>query len=225
MTRAASDRPLAPRRIGVFGGAFDPPHWAHRAVAEVALRQLTLDELLILPTGQAWHKARPLTDAQHRLAMCRLAFADLPGAVVDGRETVRDGPTYTVDTLAELRAEHPGAALFVIMGADQWLAFRTWRRWQDILRWATVAVANRPRAEDGAPLPDLAQVGLPFVALDLPPTGLSATAARDLWRQAYRTIRSSDAPLAPDVAALVPPAVARYISDHRLYAAAHGPAA
>lgn len=224
MTRAASDRPLAPRRIGVFGGAFDPPHRAHRALAEVALRQLALDTLLILPTGQAWHKARPLTDARHRLAMCRLAFADLPGVVVDGREIARDGPTYTADTLAELRTEHPGAALFVVMGADQWLAFRTWRRWEDILRWATVAVANRPQTADGAPLPDLAQVGLPFVELELSPIDVSATVVRDQWHQAYRTTSSSAATPAPDVAALVPPAVARYISDQRLYAT-HGPTA
>lgn len=225
MTGTAPVCAPAARRIGVYGGAFDPPHRAHRALAEAALRQLALDTLLVLPTGQAWHKARPLTDARHRLAMCRLAFADLPGVVVDGREVARGGPTYTVDTLAELRAEYPGAALFLVMGADQWLAFRTWRRWDDILRWATVAVANRPLAEGGAPLPDLAQVGLPFVALDLPPMDLSATAVRDQWRQADRPLGASDATPAPDVAALVPPAVARYISEHRLYAATHGPAA
>ncbi len=182
MTGTAPVCAPAARRIGVYGGAFDPPHRAHRALAEAALRQLALDTLLVLPTGQAWHKARPLTDARHRLAMCRLAFADLPGVVVDAREIARDGPTYTVDTLAELRTEHPGAALFVVMGADQWLAFRSWRRWEDILRWATVAVANRPSG-------------------------------------------ARDATPAPDGAALVPPAVARYISDHRLYAATHGPAA
>lgn len=202
--------PAGPRRVGVFGGAFDPPHAAHRALAEAALRQLALDMLLILPTGRAWHKARPLTDAAHRLAMCHLAFDDLPGAQVDRREIDRDGPTYTVDTLAELQAEHPGAALFLVIGADQWLAFRTWRRWDDILRRATVAVANRPLAGSAGPLPDLASIGLPFVPLHLPPIDLSATALRTRWR---------DRADGPGAAALVPPAVARYISDHRLYEA------
>lgn len=196
------------RRIGVFGGAFDPPHAAHRALAEAALRQLALDTLCILPTGRAWHKTRPLTDAAHRLAMCHLAFDDLPGAVVDRREIDRDGPTYTVDTLAEVRAEHPDATLFLVIGADQWLAFRTWRRWADILRQATVAVANRPLEGGTGPLPDLSGVGLPFVPLDLPPIDLSATALRERWR---------DGAGGSAAAALVPPAVARYISDHRLY--------
>src|SRR5690606_20992264 len=85
-----------PRRIGLYGGAFDPPHEAHRAMAEAALAQLGLDLLLILPTGQAWHKSRPLTAAAHRLAMSRLAFSDLPHTRIDDREMRRNGPTYTV---------------------------------------------------------------------------------------------------------------------------------
>ncbi|MEW6693558.1 Nicotinate-nucleotide adenylyltransferase [Tepidimonas thermarum] len=204
-------RPAAPLgRLGVFGGAFDPPHRAHRAVAEAALRQLALDALLIVPTGQAWHKARALSDGAHRLAMCHLAFDDLPGVRVDRREIDRRGPTYTVDTLTELHAEHPDAALFLIVGADQWLAIRTWHRWADILRLCTVAVANRPLAGPQAPLPDLATVGLPHVVLDVPPLDVSATALRALWHDGV--------PPCADAQALVSPAVARYISDHRLYA-------
>ncbi|MGQ9724279.1 MAG: nicotinate (nicotinamide) nucleotide adenylyltransferase [Tepidimonas sp.] len=202
--------PAGARRVGVFGGAFDPPHAAHRTLAEAALRQLALDVLYVLPTGLAWHKDRPLTDAVHRLAMCHLAFDDLPGARVDRREIDRGGPTYTVDTLVETQAQHPGAALFLVMGADQWLAFRTWRRWSDILRLATVAVANRPMAESAGSLPDLASVGLPFVPLHLPPIDLSATALRTRWRNQADT---------SGVVALVSPAVARYISEHRLYEA------
>ena len=101
----------APRKVGLFGGSFDPPHVAHVALAEAALGQLGLDELRILPTGQAWHKSRALTAAEHRLAMARLAFGHLPGAVVDDRELLRAGATYTIDTLRELAAEQPGAQL------------------------------------------------------------------------------------------------------------------
>ena len=73
------------RRIGIFGGAFDPPHLAHVALAQAAVTQLGLDELRVFPTGQAWHKARALTGAAHRLAMAKLAFGAVPGAVVDDR--------------------------------------------------------------------------------------------------------------------------------------------
>ncbi len=208
----ANEHPL---RIGVYGGAFDPPHWAHRTLAEAALAQLRLDRLLILPTGQAWHKARSLTDAHHRLAMCLLAFGDLPNTQVDPRETRRSGPSFTADTLQELRREHPTAQLFLLLGADQLLAFKTWMRWTDVLQLAQLAVANRATrigadAMDGAHAEtDLSGVDLPFIRLEMPLTNISATAVRARFGQ----------PLGRDGthAALVPQAVAGYISQHHLY--------
>ena len=125
---------LQPLRIGLFGGAFDPPHDAHLALARAAIDQLALDRLHVLPTGDAWHKSRPLSPGADRLAMCRLAFADLPRVRVDDRELRRDGATYTIDTLAELHAEEPAAQLFLVIGADQAAAFHRWRRAADILR-------------------------------------------------------------------------------------------
>lgn len=133
----------AAERIGVFGGAFDPPHLAHHALAQAALSQFLLDQLLVMPTGQAWHKSRDLTGAEHRLAMARLAFADVPQVQVDARETQRTGPTYTFDTLTELRQEHPHAELFLFIGSDQARAFHTWHQWQGILKLATVVEARR----------------------------------------------------------------------------------
>jgi len=114
-----------PRRVGLFGGAFDPPHAAHVALARAAVEQLQLDRLHIAPTGVAWHKPLVLSAAADRLAMCRLAFGDLPGIVIDARELRRDGPSYTIDTLTELRAEYPQAELFLQIGADQAAAFHT----------------------------------------------------------------------------------------------------
>jgi nicotinate-nucleotide adenylyltransferase len=105
--------------VGVFGGAFDPPHIAHIALAQAALEQLQLDELRVVPTGQAWHKSRTLTPAVHRLEMTRLAFAAMDRVVVDARETLRSGPSFTVDTLAELSSELPAARLFLVIGEDQ----------------------------------------------------------------------------------------------------------
>ena len=204
-----------PKRIGVYGGAFDPPHWAHRALAEAAVAQLQLDLLLILPTGQAWHKARPLTDARHRLAMCLLAFGDLPNTQVDPRETRRRGPSYTADTLSELRREHPGAQLFLLLGADQLLAFKTWMRWPEVLQQAQLAVANRAThigadALDSGHAPtDLSGVDLPFIRLDMPLTNISATAVRACFGEALGRAGTH--------AALVPQPVASYISQHHLY--------
>lgn len=204
-----------PMRVGLFGGAFDPPHRAHRVLAETALSQLELDVLHLLPTGQAWHKARELTTAEHRLAMCELAFADLPRTRIDAREIHRKGPSYTVDTLAELAAEYPGAQLYLLLGADQLLAFKTWVRWRDVLAQATLVVANRTMdigaeiPESGAPAADLMGVDLPFVRLDMPLTPISATAVR------ARLNLSPDA--SQKLQKLVPDAVAGYISRHHLY--------
>lgn len=211
---ASSTRAL---RVGMFGGSFDPPHLAHRELAETAVQQLGLDVLHVLPTGQAWYKTRPLSAAAHRLAMCQCAFGDLAHVSLDDRETHREGPSYTADTLAELAREYPGAQLYLILGADQLLAFKTWVRWEEVLQCATLAVANRAM-QLGAESPlqsavqqDLASVGLPFVPLHMPLRHISATAVRAHVRGQSRRF--------PDLDVLVPEGVARYISDHHLYEA------
>lgn len=208
---------LAPSsiRVGMFGGAFDPPHWAHRALADTALTQLGLDVLHILPTGHAWHKTRVLSPAAHRLAMCTRAFDGLPNARIDDREIRRQGPSYTADTLSELAAEHPGAELFLVLGADQLLAFKTWSRWEEVLGLATLAVANRAIniGADADPSQqveqDLSGVDVPFVQLNMPLHNISATAVRAHVHGQSRRF--------PDLDVLVPEGVARYISEHHLY--------
>lgn len=187
----------------MFGGAFDPPHRAHLALAEAAVRQLRLDRLHILPTGNAWHKERPLTDAAHRLAMARLAFAGLPQAVVDDREVRRAGPTYSVDTLRELQAEHPGAELVLLMGEDQAAGFTRWHAWQEVARRAVLGVAGRGSGEGQAALRGLAGVRVEPLALPQMPESATQVRARLTAGQ--------------DIAALVEPAVARYIDSHNLY--------
>ncbi|MEY4652375.1 MAG: hypothetical protein RI884_956 [Pseudomonadota bacterium] len=194
------------RRLGLFGGAFDPPHSAHVALARAALAQLQLDELRVLPTGSAWHKARALSASGHRLAMTRLAFADMPGVVVDDRELRRDGPTYTVDTLRELQREHPQDTLVLVIGADQADTFDQWRESAEIGRLAIICVAVRPRADAPAGAVDPSRLpGQQWVPITLPPLPVSAT---DI-----RTRRASGL----GIDHLVPPAVARYIDQHHLY--------
>jgi len=201
-------------RIGVFGGAFDPPHNAHVALAEAALVQLDLTELHVIPTGQAWHKSRTLTPKEDRLAMTRLAFGNLQGKVViDSREVLR-GPTYTLDTLHELQKEQPGAQLVLVMGADQAAALPTWHGWQDILGIAIVSVAYRALSTgdvtrfDPKQLPGL-PVGARFEALELP--AAMDTSATDIRRRVASGV---------DISSLVPPTVARYIDQHHLYRSA-----
>ena len=195
----------AVQRVGMFGGAFDPPHRAHVALAQAAVRQLQLDVLHVFPTGDAWHKARALTAAEHRLAMARLAFARLPQARVDERELLRTGPTYSVDTLRELKAEHPGAELHLLMGEDQAAGFTRWRDWQEVAALAVLCVAERGEGA-GEGLEALrALPAVRVVALQLPRMAESATDIR-----ARLTARQ-------DITELVDTAVASYIALHFLY--------
>ena len=184
----------------MYGGAFDPPHNAHVALARAAIRQLGLDELRVLPTGDAWHKPRTLTLVADRVAMAKLAFAGVDRAVVDEREVTRGGPTYTIDTLAELEREAPGAQLFLVLGEDQALAFKTWRAWEEVARRATLCVARR-----GLTASSRTQLGLPHLDIALPNMPVSATAIREHIRRGE------------DISMLVPPAVASYIASHHLY--------
>ena len=206
-----NDRPMPAQRVGVFGGAFDPPHRAHRGLVETALEVLRLDRLHILPTGRAWHKARSLSLAEHRLAMCELAFGDLEAVCVDRREIDRPGDSYTVDTLGELAREYPGAELFLLIGEDQLAAFRTWKRWPELLDLARLVVAGRPvspslaapargEADDTSPVPHR--------RLPVPLSPISSTAIRSMAASGATT---------RELAALVPEAVAGYISTHSLY--------
>ena len=194
------------RRIGLFGGAFDPPHRAHVALAQAAIDQLQLDELRILPTGSAWHKARGLSLGEHRLAMARLAFGHLARARVDERELRREGPTYTIDTLRELQREYPGAQLVLVIGADQARAFDQWRESAEIARLAIISVADRPPADSSSGAVKAAGLPAgPWVLLSLPLMPESAT-----------DIREHVAAGLP-IDHLVAPGVARYIAQHHLY--------
>lgn len=201
---------LAVQRIGVYGGAFDPPHLAHHSLARSAAVQLKLDQLIVLPTGRAWHKPRELSSAEHRVAMARIAFADLPCVTVDARETLRTGASYTIDTLNDLLQELPHAELFLCMGADQFSAFDTWHRWQDIIQIATICIASR---DSSAYLkPPSAHMNPALAAckmrnIDMPNMPVSATQIRQCVRQGLK------------IDHLVNPDVARYIAQYGLYAA------
>ena len=198
------------KRIGVFGGAFDPPHNAHVALAQSALDQLGLDSLHVIPTGYAWHKARVLSAPEHRLAMTRLAFQDMPRVEVDERELQRAGPTFTIDTLEALQAENPDAQLYLIMGADQFAAFRQWHRWQAIVGLAIICIADRATSTAAkAQFDAYSEQKDRFLTLPLAPMPVSATQIRQLM--------ASGAGQTREIGDLVPEPVARYISVNHVY--------
>ncbi len=206
----------AVRRLGLYGGAFDPPHLAHHALAQAAIAQYQLDQLRILPTGLAWHKSRTLSLAEHRLAMAKIAFADLPQAIVDPRETLRSGVSYTIDTLHELQAENPQAQLFLLMGQDQLQFFPQWHRYQEILQIATLLVASRADSITASSQKDPINQGkIGHLAIQMPASPISATQIRHLCQQQQGIDH-----LAQTTDLMVKPAVARYIADHRLYSPA-----
>ncbi|MDT8991549.1 nicotinate-nucleotide adenylyltransferase [Curvibacter sp. APW13] len=191
------------RRIGVFGGAFDPPHAGHLRLAATALDTLKLDELRVIPTGQAWHKERALSAPEHRLAMAQLAFSSLPKVCVDARELRRSGPSYTVETLRELHAEQPGATFFLILGQDQWSRFGTWRQADEVARLAIICVAVRAELtgnEGQIGLMNPPPMALPMSALDVSSTEIRRAAA-----------------LGQPLDGLVTARIARYIEQHHLY--------
>jgi len=204
---------VVPGSVGVFGGTFDPIHVAHLAVAAEAAEVLGLERVLFIPAGQPPHKpGRAISPAEHRLAMVELAVAGNARFAVDRRELDRDGPSYTVDTLAEIRSEREAAALagevWLILAADAFLELMTWHEPRRVVELARLVVAPR----DGHPTagPEFLATHLPDLAdratfLDWPRLRLSGSELRTR-AAAGRSLRY-----------LVPDAVAAYIGDHALY--------
>lgn len=143
--------------LGVFGGTFDPIHVGHLRTAFELLQALQLGEVRFLPTGNPPHREQPVADAQLRLRMVRAAVADQPGFVVDDREVRRTGVSYSVDTLSELRQEHPHRPLCLLLGMDAFLGLPHWHRWRELFDLAHVVVAHRPgwKAPTMGPLGEL----------------------------------------------------------------------
>jgi nicotinate-nucleotide adenylyltransferase len=185
--------------IGLFGGSFDPVHHAHLIVARVAAESLGLAGLRFMPARQQpFKQGRHGAAAPHRAEMLRLAIAGAPGFALEAAELERPGPSYTVDTLRELRAREPGAEFVLLLGADAAAELPAWHEGAAVPGLARVVVFARP----GSPVPSL-----PHVAgtVEVPALDISATEIRARVR-AGRPVRY-----------WVPDPVAEYISAHRLY--------
>jgi nicotinate-nucleotide adenylyltransferase len=194
---------------GILGGTFDPVHCGHLILAETVRTLLNLSEILFVPAGQPWLKSdRYILPARHRLAMLRLALAGKPYFKLSMIEVERAGPTYTVDTLIELRAQRPRDNLFFILGWDSLAQLPRWKEPARLITLCHMVAVPRP----GFPPPDLAalQKVIPGLAdrvrmLNEPHIDISATDIRQRVRQGLT------------IDGLVPQAVAAYIRENRLY--------
>jgi len=130
--------------IGILGGSFDPVHRAHLQVALTVLDSLNLDEVRLMPCQQSPTRTAPTASAEHRLAMLNLVASNYTNIQVDDRELHRDAPSYSVDSLSELRAEFPRTALFFIVGVDAFNGLLAWHQWQKIFELAHCVVVERP---------------------------------------------------------------------------------
>jgi len=195
------------KRIGLFGGSFDPVHSAHVALARLALSEMQLDEVRWVPAGRAWQKTAQPVPAQHREAMVRLAIAGEPLFVLERCELQRRGPSFTLDTVRELQEREPGHEWFLIVGQDQYAGLHTWRDWRELLTRVTLAVANRPGL---IPRPHTDVERVPHTVVALPMMDISSTEIRECVAAGL------------GIDNLVPAAVAGYIDQHHLYRGSPG---
>lgn len=208
------------RRIGVLGGMFDPVHLGHLQLASVALEALMLAQLRMVPCHLPNHRGPASASAQARLAMLRLATQNEPRIVVDDRECLRDGISYTVDTLMALRQEFPDAALVLVLGADAFAGLERWHRWKDLFRLAHLLVVSRPgdavalppalaREVQAREVPDAAQMFATSSGACLFSRHLQVDISSTAVRQALRRRGATTT--------LLPQCVRDYIDEHALY--------
>lgn len=190
-------------RLGVMGGTFDPIHHGHLVAASEVAALLDLDEVVFVPTGQPWQKAnkRQVSDAEHRYLMTVIATASNPRFTVSRVDIDREGPTYTIDTLNDLRALRPQSDLFFITGADAMNQLMTWKDSDKLWNLAYFVGVTRPGHE--LEVPDVGPEH--FALMEVPAMAISST-----------DIRERSANHMP-VWYLVPDGVVQYINKYDLY--------
>jgi nicotinate-nucleotide adenylyltransferase len=185
--------------IGLFGGSFDPVHHGHLIVAQVARERLGLEELRFVPAReQPFKRGRHNTSAEHRMAMLELALAGEPRFALELAELNRPAPSYTVDTLEELRRREPGRPLLLLLGSDAAADLPAWHQAERLRELARIVVFAR----SGVEVPAARWVS---DVIEVPAIDISATEVRRRVRE-RRSVRY-----------WVPQPVAEYISAHRLY--------
>ena len=192
-------------RIGIMGGTFDPIHHGHLVAASEVAHRSQLDQVVFVPTGQPWQKAdRKVTPAEHRYLMTVVATASNPRFTVSRVDIDREGPTYTIDTLQDLRDFYPESELFFITGADALSSIMSWRDWEKMLQMARFVGVTRPGYElTDKMLPRESRQGIELV--EIPAMAISSTDCRER------------AAAGRPVWYLVPDGVVQYIAKNNLY--------
>lgn len=198
------------RRLGVMGGTFDPIHHGHLVAASEVADLFGLDEVVFVPTGQPWQKDRHVTAAEDRYLMTVIATASNPRFSVSRVDVDRAGPTYTADTLRDLRRIHLDADLYFITGADALASILTWQGWEELFGLAKFIGVSRPGYEltdahitdafDQLPDDALRLVEIPALAISSTDCRIRAAGGRPIWY-------------------LVPDGVVQYVAKRRLYPA------
>jgi len=198
----------ARQRIGLYGGTFDPIHFGHLAVARDVQTQFALNRVLFIPAAQSPFRDPPIASGKHRLAMVQVAVADTETFHASAIDIQRSGPSFMIDTVEEISAQHPKWDLFIIIGADAFGELPAWRRSEDLLQTATFIVV--PRSSFSTTIPSElsdrhAQTPKQIQIHHMPPIDISSSRVREQ--------RAQDLP----ITSLVPATVDRYINTHRLY--------
>jgi nicotinate-nucleotide adenylyltransferase len=199
--------------LGILGGVFNPPHLGHLICAQEAHAQLDLEKVLLMPVGQATHREVDQDPgAELRAALCDLAVHGDPRLAVSRAEVERPGPSYSVDTLRELRQRTPGDELTMILGADQASRLPSWREPEAVLSLARMAVAEREGVERQSVLKGLDGLsgGERIAFFQMPRIDISSSLVRERAASG-RPIRY-----------LVPDKVADYVEARGLYGASAG---
>lgn len=197
------------RRIGLFGGSFNPIHKGHLHLIEGASECLSLDQVIVIPACASPFKQHQKADVlpSHRLAMCRLATEELPYCQVDSFELEQEGVSYTYHTAKHFRAQFPEAELILLVGSDMLLQFDRWYRWQEILQMVSLAVVSREigdREKLAEKCDLLLQYGKIYLCNVSAHTISSTKIRENLQNQ-------------KDVSCYLPEKVVQYILNHRLY--------
>lgn len=195
-------------KIGLLGGTFDPFHFGHLAAADAAIDCAELDRVIFIPAAQPPHRPPAVASPHQRIEMCRLGIDGEPRFEVSDIELKREGPSYTVDTLAQWRKQEPDDELFLILGWDAAQLFSTWREPEKVRELATIVVVARP----GGTAPR--EEDLKGVGLDKAKVVLCLTTTPDVSASEIRKAVAAGEP----ITGKVPKAVERFIAEHRLYA-------
>ncbi len=212
--------------VAILGGTFDPVHYGHLRLAADVRAALQLAEVRLVPAADPPHRGRTQASAADRVAMLELAVREFAGLVVDLREIERGGKSYTVDTLAELRAEMPRRPIVLLAGADAFRGLSLWHRWKALFELAHVVVVPRPGVAVGAGLPD-ALAGEWRARHVEDPRALRSRRSGAIYVQpvtaqpisstAIRAALARGGARSVEIAGLLPVAVLAYIESNRLY--------